>query len=74
MTLLARARATSATPDARSPVERMQQLADNAPQPLEAADCAVCPHPVARHDSMGLRFCHATLKGAIARGCICRSS
>jgi hypothetical protein len=34
----------------------------------------VCPHPVARHDAMGLRFCHATLKGAIARGCICRSS
>jgi hypothetical protein len=34
----------------------------------------VCSHPVARHDSIGLRFCHATLKGAIARGCICRSS
>jgi hypothetical protein len=29
---------------------------------------------VARHDALGLRFCHATLKGAITRGCICRSS
>ena len=74
MTPLARARATSATADARSAVERMQELADNAPQPPEGADCAVCPHPVARHDALGLRFCHATLKGAITRGCICRSS
>ena len=73
MTPLAPARATSATTDARSPVERMQELAHNAPQPPGGAGCAVCPHPVARHDSMGLRFCHATLKGTIARGCICRS-
>ena len=74
MTPLARTRATSATADARSAVERMQELADSASQPLDGADCAVCPHPVARHDAMGLRFCHATLKGAIARGCICRST
>ena len=71
MTPLARARATA---DARSAVERMQEPADSASQPLDGADCAVCPHPVARHDAMGLRFCHATLKGAIARGCICRST
>ena len=74
MTPLARARATSATADAKAPGERMQEHADSAPEPLEGANCAVCPHPVARHDSMGLRFCHATLKGGIARGCICRSS
>jgi hypothetical protein len=66
--------AMTATADVKSPVERMRGLADSAPQPLGGADCAVCPHPVARHDSIGLRFCHATLKGAIARGCICRSS
>jgi hypothetical protein len=74
MTRSAKARGMTATADIRSPVERMQELADSASQPLDGADCAVCPHPVARHDSMGLRFCHATLKGAIARGCICRSS
>jgi hypothetical protein len=74
MTRFTTARAMTTTADARSPVERMQELADNASQPLDGAACAVCPHPVARHDSMGLRFCHATLKGAIARGCICRSS
>jgi hypothetical protein len=74
MTRFAKTGAMTATADVRSPVERMQGLADSAPQPLDGADCGVCPHPVARHDSMGLRFCHATLKGAIARGCICRSS
>jgi hypothetical protein len=74
MTRVAKAGVMTATAGVRSPVERMQGLADSAPQPLNGADCAVCPHPVARHDSMGLRFCHATLKGAIARGCICRSS
>jgi hypothetical protein len=68
------ARAMTATADVKCPVERMRGVADSAPQPLGGADCAVCPHPVARHDAMGLRFCHATLKGAITRGCICRSS
>ena len=71
MTRSAQARTLAA--DVRSPAERMQELADSAPQPLDRADCAACPHPVARHDSLGLRFCHATLKAAIARGCICRS-
>ncbi len=74
MTRSAKASPMTATADVRSPVERMQGLADSAPQPLDGADCAMCPHPVARHDSGGLRFCHATLRGAIARGCICRSS
>lgn len=74
MTRFTTARAMTTAADVRSSVERMQELADNASQPLDRADCAACPHPVARHDSLGLRFCHATLKGAIARGCICRSS
>jgi hypothetical protein len=34
--------------------------------------CGVCPHPMATHDSLGGRFCRATLAGAITRGCICR--
>ncbi|WP_217638112.1 RGCVC family protein [Geodermatophilus poikilotrophus] len=73
MTRPAQAR-TLAAADSRSPAERMQELADSAPQPLDRADCAACPHPVARHDSLGPRFRHATLKAAIARGCICRPS
>jgi hypothetical protein len=35
--------------------------------------CDVCPHPLAKHDAIGLRFCSATLSGAITRGCVCRS-
>jgi hypothetical protein len=34
--------------------------------------CAVCPHPIAAHDAISLRFCRAT--GALAsttRGCVC---
>ncbi|WP_222263141.1 RGCVC family protein [Modestobacter marinus] len=38
------------------------------------ATCAVCPHPVASHDAIGLRFCQATLNGAMSRGCVCPSS
>jgi hypothetical protein len=43
---------------------------------LETEDtvlCAVCPHPLARHDAIGLRFCTATTDGAFDRGCVCRS-
>ncbi|MEX5718625.1 RGCVC family protein [Geodermatophilus maliterrae] len=36
--------------------------------------CDVCPHGVSHHDAIGLRFCRATLVGAITRGCICRPS
>ncbi|WP_419750957.1 RGCVC family protein [Geodermatophilus sp. CPCC 206100] len=66
--------ATEARTGVRSPAERAQALADTGPQPRDGAMCAVCPHAVARHDSVGLRFCHATLRGSISRGCACRSS
>jgi hypothetical protein len=39
--------------------------------------CAVCPHPVAAHDTISLRFCRATEARAgenPARGCVCPSS
>ena len=26
-------------------------------RPLEAGACAVCPHPLAAHDAISLRFC-----------------
>ncbi len=36
--------------------------------------CDACPHPLAAHDPIGLRFCHATVAQAITRGCSCRTS
>jgi hypothetical protein len=42
---------------------------------VEAVDlCAVCPHPLAAHDAISLRFCHATQAAATTRGCVCPSS
>jgi hypothetical protein len=34
--------------------------------------CDACAHAASAHDAIGLRFCRATLVGAIPRGCICR--
>ena len=47
-----------------------------APTPATTATavCGACPHPLAAHDSIGLRFCHATIDRAITRGCSCRTS
>ncbi|TFV65398.1 hypothetical protein E4P40_26415 [Blastococcus sp. CT_GayMR20] len=42
-----------------------------------AAACAVCPHPLAAHDPISLRFCRATAgraDDATPRGCVCPSS
>ena len=44
----------------------------------EAQDaCPACPHPVAAHDAISLRFCRATegrADDATPRGCVCPSS
>ena len=40
----------------------------------EAGACAVCPHALAAHDAISLRFCHATQAAATTRGCVCPSS
>jgi len=42
----------------------------------EKADgvCAVCPHPWAAHDSIGVRYCSATIADERPRGCICVKS
>ena len=46
---------------------------------LEA--CAACPHPLAAHDAISLRFCRATTASIAAstvdtttRSCVCPSS
>jgi hypothetical protein len=38
----------------------------------EEPGCDVCPHPVADHDAIGLRFCLATRNARTDRGCACR--
>jgi hypothetical protein len=39
-----------------------------------AGVCAMCPHPVAVHDPISLRFCRATQASALTRGCVCPSA
>jgi hypothetical protein len=36
--------------------------------------CAMCPHPLADHDAISLRFCRATEAQATTRGCVCPSA
>ena len=39
---------------------------------LAAGACAVCPHPLAAHDAISLRFCRATeAQASTTRGCVC---
>ena len=40
---------------------------------VAAASCAVCPHPLADHDRISLRFCQASQASATTRGCVCPS-
>lgn len=60
----------------------------SAPSVLDAAAvdaqdaCPVCPHPVAAHDPISLRFCRATEERhdgsapvmSATRGCVCPSA
>jgi hypothetical protein len=40
--------------------------------------CSACPHPLAAHDAISLRFCRATedqlVDAAATRGCVCPSA
>jgi hypothetical protein len=60
--------------DVPSPAQLGQSLINAADPFNDDAACDVCPHAVFSHDAIGLRFCRATLNGAITRGCVCRSS
>ncbi|MBM7808258.1 hypothetical protein JOD57_004095 [Geodermatophilus bullaregiensis] len=51
----------------------LPRLRTDAPS-LGGPACDACPHATSDHDAIGLRFCRATLTGAITRGCICRPS
>ena len=43
------------------------------PAPQDEGRCPSCPHPLADHDPIGLRFCRATRSGD-DRGCVCRTA
>ena len=40
--------------------------------PVDEHACPACPHPLAQHDRIGVRFCLATAAGTADRGCVCR--
>ena len=46
-----------------SPVETEQLVV--------AVSCTACPHPLADHDRISLRFCQATRASDSSRGCAC---
>jgi hypothetical protein len=39
----------------------------------DRADCMVCSHSPDAHDKIALRYCNATIAGALPRACICRT-
>jgi len=39
--------------------------------PVTDTRCDVCPHALADHDPIGLRFCRATRSAGAERGCVC---
>lgn len=41
------------------------------PDVPDTATCPACPHPIATHDAIDLRFCRATVDGGKTRGCTC---
>jgi hypothetical protein len=59
---------TSQAPTASAP-------SDVAVAPREDGLCAACPHPLAAHDTISLRFCSATeAQASTTRGCVCPSN
>jgi hypothetical protein len=61
--------ASVSTPSATGQHERPR---DSIPHAGSEPDCDVCPHPVADHDAIGLRFCRATKNTGTVRGCVCQ--
>jgi hypothetical protein len=60
--------------DARVRSDREPSSRESTRSDSGIAACEVCPHSWAGHDAISSRFCSATLKGALTRGCVCRSS
>lgn len=62
----------TSTPDVDAPGCRSSATQGREPEPAGAL-CAACPHPAAGHDTIGARFCAATIGSAMTRGCVCRA-
>jgi hypothetical protein len=41
--------------------------------PVAEGACPVCPHALADHDRISVRFCQASEAAATTRGCVCPS-
>ncbi|SEO48525.1 RGCVC family protein [Trujillonella endophytica] len=48
--------------------------APTVPAPSAGPACGACPHPLAAHDAVGLRYCRATAISELDRGCVCRTA
>jgi hypothetical protein len=55
-----------------APTRERTPLAQVVAPPANDPRCDVCPHAVADHDPIGLRFCRATAASALVRGCVCQ--
>ena len=40
----------------------------------DESGCPACPHPLSAHDPIGVRFCLATARSSLERGCVCRGA
>lgn len=49
---------------------RNKTASTTATEPV--AECMACGHSAGEHDRIALRFCDATVEGALTRGCVCR--
>ena len=74
MTLPATPVSSGTSPDARFRFGPELQFAEGTDPRADDVGCDVCQHSLACHDAIGLRFCRATVNGAITRGCVCRSA
>jgi hypothetical protein len=55
-----------------TPMNVLPETTEHSPSTDDAQLCAACGHPSANHDATGTRYCAATQKSALTRGCICR--
>jgi hypothetical protein len=50
----------------------LEDRGEDAPTAAAPA-CAGCPHGIDAHDAIALRYCRATVAGALDRGCVCQT-
>jgi hypothetical protein len=53
------------------PMTEAQPSTNGPTDALPEDACAACPHPMAAHDPIGVRYCSATAAGGLTRECVC---